>query len=351
MVASTQNRSHLTCYHEPMDQSGNIPSVSPLFPLRILVLTTWKTFSVGPLLDEHIRINEIFDAFGPIPRLCIEYRSDESIDEYEDDLQRAILNVTASQLEQLLKDATSLTMDAVSHKICLLSRERRDDVHSRPVVAPITPSIQSRLANQLRNLEQGEKIRLYKNFARVSDSRATAGVVFEAIVQCYFQEEINLDLIPMVKLDKVQKGALPQWYSSHVPLDNPVLEASRRQVLQQGLKIAATPARTKEFPEKEPLRIEPNVFYVPEAGNHESLDSFILINGLLLIFQFTISRGHDIKPGLLRFFKRCPNCPPISDWCFVFVIPRNLTLTCPQPWRLELRKVSLFSAVVDTSGW
>ena len=308
-----------------------------------------RTFSARP--EDIARVNEIFDQLGPTPRICIELLSvQQDLLQYEKDLQSAILAVTANQLDRLFKDAASLTMDALSHKICLLSREKRD-IHSLAVLAPITPSIQSRLANQLRNLEQGEKIRLYKNYARVPDSRATAGVVFEAIVQCHLQEEINLNLIPMVKLDKARKGALPQWYSSHVPLDNQALEASRQQVLQQGLNIATKPARTEEFPDKQPPRIEPNVFYVPEAGNQEALDSFILINGLLLIFQFTISRGHDIKPGLLRFFDRCPNCPPISDWRFVFIIPRNLTLTCPQPWRLKLREVPLFSSVVDTSGW
>ena len=62
-------------------------------------------------------------------------------------------------------------MDAVSHKICLISREQRDDMHSDVVVAPITSFIRSILVKQVRSLERAEQIRLYKRFAKVPDSR------------------------------------------------------------------------------------------------------------------------------------------------------------------------------------
>jgi hypothetical protein len=233
---------------------------------------------------ERICINDIFDRLGPTPRLCIDFLSQEKLDAYEKSVQKAISSATASQLEQLFKDSTSLTTDAVSHKICLVSRENRDDVRSPAVVAPITPSIQSRLANQFRNLERGEKIRLYKYFSRVPDSKATAGIFFEAIVQHHFQEDIDLELIPMVRLGKARKGKMPQWHSGHVFLSNTALEASRRQALQHGLKINTKPTRTEEFTDNGPPRMEPNVFYVPQASNHAALDSFILLDGLLLIF-------------------------------------------------------------------
>jgi hypothetical protein len=300
---------------------------------------------------ERTRINDIFDRFGPTPRLCINFLSQKRLDEYEKSVQKAISSATASQLEQLLKDATSLTVDTVSHKICLVSRKDRDDLRSPAVVVPITLSIQSRLANQFRNLERGEKIRLYKYFARVPDSKAMAGIFFEAIAQRDFQKEINLELIPMVKLGKALKGKLPQWHSSHVFLGNPASEGSRQQALQPSLKAKTEPTRTEEFTNDGPPCIEPNVFYVPQASNNEALDSFILLDGLLLIFQFTIGLRHSIKPGLLRFFEKYPKLPPISHWRFVFIIPFHLALTCPQPRQLKLREVPLFSAVIDTNDW
>jgi hypothetical protein len=78
--------------------------------------------------------------------------------------------------------------------------------------------------------------------------------------------------------------------------------------------------------------------------------SFIMLDDYLLIFQFTIGKTHSIKPGLLRFFGRCKGIPPMPMWRFVFIIEPNLTLICPQPWRLDLRKLLPYSAVVDVGN-
>ena len=41
-----------------------------------------------------------------------------------------------------------------------------------------------------------------------------ASVFFEALAQTTFQEGITLEIVPMVKLDEIRKGA-PRWRSSH----------------------------------------------------------------------------------------------------------------------------------------
>jgi hypothetical protein len=273
----------------------------------------------------------------------------DSLVEHEEAVNQAISGITSAQLKNLFKDAGSLSMDAVSHRICLVRREKREDIHSRAVVAPITPSILSRLANQFRNITRDEKVRLYEYFARVPNARGTAGIFFEAIVQRDLQERIDLTAIPMVKLDSVRKGKLSQWYSSHAFLNNSMLEQFRKQALQQEVRIDTKPSRTEEFPDDGPSSIVSNVFYVPEATNHEALASFILLDNHLFIFQFTIGRTHGIKPGLLRFFEQRKGAPPMSEWRFVLIIEPNLTLTCPQPWHLALRKLLPYSAVVNIS--
>jgi hypothetical protein len=316
-------------------------------------LTLWRIFSASEFPPGTINdssLNDIFERLSPTPRLCIDFQLDsEELAEYEEGIAKAISEVTSAQLEKLFKDARSLSMDAVSHTICLISRGMRENMHSRAVVAPITPSIQSRLANRFRNLQRDEQVRLYEYFARVPESRGAAGIFFEAIAQRDLQERIVLRLIPMVKLDKVGKGKLPQWYSSHAFLNNLTLEQSRQKALQQDISIDTEPSRTDEFPDNGPLFIASNVFYVPEATNHEALDSFILLDGRLIIFQFTVGKTHGIKPGLLRFFEKCKGAPPMSKWRFVFIIEPNLTLISPQPWRLDLRKLHPYSAVVDVS--
>ncbi|EDR06023.1 uncharacterized protein LACBIDRAFT_294751 [Laccaria bicolor S238N-H82] len=119
-------------------------------------------------IDES-RTNEIFDQLGPTPRLCIDFQlNSEAMSRYELDLRTALSKVTLNDLELLLSTARCGDMgtDTLSEKIALLSRESLDDMHSQGVVNPITPYIQSRLANRFRNLEHKELLRLYKAFAR-----------------------------------------------------------------------------------------------------------------------------------------------------------------------------------------
>jgi len=315
-------------------------------------------FSTQAMLPETIdytRINDIYDRFGPTPRLCIDYSFDlDMLVEHERKVNKVVSNVTAVQLEQLFKDAGSLDMDTVSHTICLISREQRDDMHSGVVVAPITSSIRSILVKQVRSIERAEQIRLYKLFAKVPGSRAVAGIFFEALAQRYLQEGTVLELIPMVRLKPGQKKKSdsaddekkPQWYSSHLFLDNVSLEASRQEALEQVLTINIYPSETLEFTEDGPSHIIPDVFYVPEVTNHEALDSFLLLDGCLYIFQFTIGKNHGIKPGLIRFLEKCPGVPLMKDWRFLFVIEPILTLVCPQPWLLKMHELHLYSAVL-----
>jgi hypothetical protein len=127
-------------------------------------------------------IHEIFEEFGPTPRLCIEYASDpERLRGYGEKLDDEISNITTCKLEELIQQSTLLKMDAVLHKICLISRRDPKNMRSLPLVSPITDSIKSRLSNQLRNIQQADRIRLFKTLERVPSTRATAGIWYEAL--------------------------------------------------------------------------------------------------------------------------------------------------------------------------
>ena len=54
---------------------------------------------------------------------------------------------------------------------------------------------------------------------------------------------------------------------------------------------------------------------------------------------------HDINRGLIDSADRY-HFPPRAKWRFVFIIPPNLVLAVPQPWKLALWSLSPFSAVV-----
>ncbi|KAF8627245.1 hypothetical protein AX15_004464 [Amanita polypyramis BW_CC] len=322
----------------------------------IFIMNPWKskeilrvtsTLPPGMILNESV--NRVFNELGPTPRLCIDYlRSRGRIEKYRQDVQEAISNLTISELQRLLQDSRSLKMDAVSHMICLISRKDREDVYSRAIVSPITSSIMSRLANRFRTLGRGEQIRLYKYLSKVPESRATAGIFFEAAAQGCFQDGITLELLPMVRLPSSQPKNNPRWYSSHVFLHNATLEAARQQALQerQSLNIPRD-LPIEEYTDDGLSSIMPDVIYVPELTNQVALDSFILTKDLLYIFHFSIGKDHDIKPGLIDFIRKCPG-PLSMDKCrFVFIHPPNHTLICPQPRKSEMWELHPWSAVLD----
>jgi len=162
----------------------------------------------------------------PTPRLCVEYLSVPHIL----DLQLALVNMTLDRLEQLTENASSLTLDTISHKIFLIIREDREDVAGPWSLKPMTPVIQSKLASQLRKAKRGDQICLYKQLMRVPASRGLAGI-FEAAAQGRLQDGLDLELLPMVHLPSSREDSLSRWYSSHVLLRNQSLETRRQQVL------------------------------------------------------------------------------------------------------------------------
>ena len=106
-------------------------------------------------ITDHAGINDVYDRYGPVPRLCIDIFS-ETVQflQYQKDVHKAISHITLEQLKRLFEDASSLHLDDISRKICLISREDRNDVTSEFTVSPITLSIQTRLAGQIRKLDR-----------------------------------------------------------------------------------------------------------------------------------------------------------------------------------------------------
>ena len=254
--------------------------------------------------------------------------------------------MTSQRLETLFDKSNDLEMDDVSHKICLVSRENRDKVTSLPIVKPITPNMHS---CQFRKLERQEQVRMYKIFANNRDSRAVAGIAFEAAGQVRLQDGMDLELLPMVHLPQSREGTLPQWYSSHLLLRNAELEPHRQNALRCAFTIQVLPSRIIEYGDDVALSIESDVFYLPKITNQVAFDAFILLNGILYLFQFTIAESlHDIKPGLkdFKFLTTCLNIPNIENWQFIFVIPPNQTLICPQPRFLDILRIPVYSTVM-----
>lgn len=291
-------------------------------------------------------INLVYERLGPTPRLCLDYFKDlDHRRQYESDVGLEISNLTCKSLEKLFSDASTLEMDKLSHKICLVSRDILENVASLPIVEPITPYVRSKLVCQLRILERREQVRLYKRFAKKSESRALAGVAFEAAGQAMLQDGMGLVLVPMVHHPPKPCTPRPPWYSSHVLQRNVELEQLRQIALGNTLSLTV-PSGIFEYTDNGPLSIKPDIFYLPEMTNKIAFDAFILLNGILYLFQFTIGDQHDVKPGLKDFLATCAGIPAMDHWRFVFIIPPNHTLIAPQPRFLDIRAIPFYSTVI-----
>jgi len=238
----------------------------------------------------------------------------------------------------------------VSNKLGLVSRTERDVIWSTHTVAPITESIKSRLARQLRTVSRNQQIDLYILFSKSSQTKNMCGTLFEAIGLCIVPEGLSITLLPMVRLPQNPNAkSHPRWYTSHASLTNETLEAQRQQALRRSQTIQFPATTTQEFKTDDVLSLLERVFYVPVSAIQEALDAFLLLHGILYILQFTIGQNHDIKPGFVKFLQKCQNVPPLEEWKFVFLIPPGTTLLCPEP-KSELpglRKLNPYSAELD----
>jgi hypothetical protein len=170
-------------------------------------------------------IDQIYDQFGPIPRLCFDKAfQPRQLESYLRDFKRALQTLTPQKLEALVDESGSLTMGAVSDKICLIRRvgsvEASDDLH----ISPISDFVGSQIAIHFRDLQRCDLVQLYRHVVAVPSARDITGKVFEAYGQHLFRRQISIDYLPMVSIpdqtssdNETQALGSPrhQWHSGH----------------------------------------------------------------------------------------------------------------------------------------
>jgi hypothetical protein len=291
-------------------------------------------------------IDRTYDQFGPTPRLCLElaFEPDE-LEAYQDAVQNELKELTLQNLQELTSKVEKLTMDEISHNICLIRREEIHTVDSPFLVTPITDYIRSGLALSLRNHDMRQLIETYKSFISVPFSRGMAGFIFESICHQRFQDQISIECMPMVRLASDDGRRNPKWHSIHDTFENYELENLREKKLPECTTLDVSPG-AHEYNELE-LAIEPDIYYIPMKSNEVAFDSFICHGDHLYIFQFTVSQEHGINDGLTLRFAECTNFPPRENWRFIFVIPNNVKhFQCPFPKSQALQDLEIFSAQV-----
>jgi hypothetical protein len=285
-------------------------------------------------------IDDVYDRLGPTPRICIDKVDSEVVPYYEQEIRHALRDQSIEALRSLTTSAEGLTLDSSSHKLALLRRMNNDDLSTSNIhITPITDHIGSRLALQLRNADIEEQLGLYKTYATTPSFRGMTGTLFEGFCHGLFQIRICVKLHEMIRLGGGTPKRQPQWHTVYNVVDNEELEKKRQDALHRPILIDTRPSSTSEYHDHtlRGLQILENVYYI-------GLDSFLLINGYLYIFQMSGAKRHGINGGLLPLLDQCANIPPHDHWCFIFVIPDDVELLkTPYPQSSEERKLKLFS--------
>jgi hypothetical protein len=99
----------------------------------------------------------------------------------------------------------------------------------------------------------------------------------------------------------------------------------------QQFTVDIQPSKTLRYADDGLGSLEHNVFYVPEKTNKSVFDSFILVDDFKIRTRDQ-RWTHRLRRPLLF--------PPRKKWRLVFIIPANLVLTDPQPWKVKLRSLS-----------
>ena len=201
----------------------------------------------------------------------------------------------------------------LSHSILLIKRKNVDDLHEF-TIEPISLSTKRLIKRQLVTEEKKERLQTYLRSPSWHDLRIIFDIVFESLVQLQLQEEVALNLVPMVKVLSPQSRGDAKWESQ---------SSSPADVANPPFWILFKPMDTVECDESTLSGFQAGVFYVPTSSNELAFDSFILIDQVFYIFQFSIAAFQEINERMTKLLSRPTLDAKLRgvEWRFVFVIP------------------------------
>ena len=254
-------------------------------------------------------IIDVFNSFGPIPRVCLEMASKHSeIELYDNQLQNDVDRLSLDKLKEMVYLLQSFNMEETLHKLCLIMHATTA-IKPRFCVAPITRYVRCRLSISMRNLNRHELVKAFKRLHNLSSGQAMSGVIFENICHQDFANQIHIKLFPMVQLPSESETLKNKsyWFSSHeLPSDDTHDSGKNKFHMSEKLSQKAQDARNHCIILKidksaasnvnhygnEKLAFKLGIYYVPDKPNEVTFDSFLLLRGVLYIFQFTVSEEH-----------------------------------------------------------
>ena len=211
-----------------------------------------------------------------------------------------------------------------------------DNLHGF-TIEPVSHFIKQLLKRKLMKVEQKERLCSHLFSTRVKDRRILASLIFESLAQLQLQQEVSLNLVPMVSAPP--RGNLDaEWESqpsSSSSTPQNLVDSVGQGSGSVGVDAANTPflirfkpTDTVEYDESKLSGIRANVFYAPTSSNQEAFDLFILVDQVLYIFQFSIDASQEIKEGsVVKFFSQPMLKERLqgAEWRFVLVVPPRPT--------------------------
>ena len=285
-----------------------------------------------------------YDSLGPTACFCFELSPDEiAHDIFERD--SAINSTSPDLLKQLFSSSKQLSLNSLSHKICLIRRMPGSALGARCVTADlISVTVEQLLVQRLEEFSNDQLLDMWTSFSKFGDARGMTGSIFEAFVHWHFRKRIYLEATPMVQLNHANS----RWHALFGTKQPQ--SATVHGVAQRVFSLQVDVGSTFIYDTTTQLSIQPDIYYVPQSGQQVALDSFILQEEYLYIFQCTGRHDHDIKSGINDFLASCSGLPPHTNWHFVFVIPDDLVLfSCPATGDSVVKDLGLYTARIPMS--
>ncbi|KIL53933.1 hypothetical protein M378DRAFT_972397, partial [Amanita muscaria Koide BX008] len=149
-----------------------------------------------------------YDSLGPTARFCFNLTSDE-IALHTSDRDSAIDSASPDLLKKLFSSSSRLSLDAFSHKICLIRRMRRSALgYGRITTDLISVAVEQQVVQRLEEFSDDQLLDMWNNFSKFGDARGMTGPIFEVFVHRRFRTRIYLDATPMVRSNRANPAGM-----------------------------------------------------------------------------------------------------------------------------------------------
>ena len=139
-----------------------------------------------------------YDHLGPTARFCLELTPKE-VRDHLSDRDTSITNTGPDLIRWLFSNGTKMSLDAFSHKICLIRRTQRsvwDAGHF--TTSLICPPVEQQVVQILEQFGENQLLEMWTTFSKFGDARGMTGSIFEAFVHRHFRTRIDLQATPML---------------------------------------------------------------------------------------------------------------------------------------------------------